>query len=353
MSDEMIERVKHAAQTGSPLSIRGSGSKSFYGLPIKADTLDVRSHRGIISYEPTELVLQARCGTPLKEIEDLLAEKLQILPFEPPYFGPDATLGGCIAAGLAGPARASVGAVRDFVLGATLLNSNGDILKFGGQVMKNVAGYDVSRLLAGSLGTLGVILDVSLKILPKPQASVTQRIELNAEDALATMQGWRSRPLPISATFWHQQQLWVRLSGAASAVQAARQDVGGEVVDTNTADETWQSIREQTHEFFKGPAPLWRVALPAAAPLSEHFGFAMEWGGMQRWLRGDVSAAELRRQAAALGGHATLFRGSAEQRQHDGVFSALGPVQLRIQQQLKQRFDPKGIFNPKRMYPEF
>ena len=353
MSDVMVERVKHAAELGAPLSIRGGGSKAFYGLPLEAETLEVGAHRGIISYEPTELVVQARCGTPLKEIEALLSARSQALAFEPPSFGPNATLGGCIASGLAGPARANVGAVRDFVLGATLLNGQGEILKFGGQVMKNVAGYDVSRLLAGSLGTLGVILDVSLKVLPRAQKSVTLRIELDAAAALSTMQSWRARPLPISATFWHDQQLWVRLSGAASAVDAAAKAIGGEQVDGIFADHTWESIREQTHDFFGGDDPLWRLALPAAAPLTGHSGVSMEWGGMQRWLRGDLAAPELRKQAAGLGGHATLFRASAEQRQRDGVFTRLGAVQLRIHQQLKRRFDPKGIFNPKRMYPEF
>jgi glycolate oxidase FAD binding subunit len=353
MSDEVIERVRHAAQRGIPLSIKGSSSKSFYGLPIEAEPLDVTTHRGVVSYEPTELVIQARCGTPLSEITALLAEKSQTLPFEPPHFGPNATLGGCIAAGLSGPSRASVGAMRDFVLGATLLTSNGDVLKFGGQVMKNVAGYDVSRLLAGSLGTLGVILDVSLKVLPLPKASATQCLQLDAAGALRQMQAWRARPLPISATFWYQNVLWVRLSGAASAVAAAQIEIGGETMDAMAAQQTWHSVREQTHPFFQGDLPLWRLALPTGAPLGLQSDIAMEWNGTQRWTRGDFPATALRQEAAALGGHATLFRASAEQRQRDGVFSSPGAVQMRIQQQIKQRFDPKGIFNVRRMYPEF
>ena len=210
------DAIRHASEARTPLRLRGGGSKDFYGQRLDGEVLDTRAYRGIVDYDPTELVITARCGTPLAEIESALADKGQLLAFEPPHFGDAATLGGCIAAGLSGPRRAAAGAVRDFVLGATLMNARGEVLRFGGRVMKNVAGYDVSRLLAGSLGTLGLIVDISLKVLPNPPAEATLSFEMEQATALRKLNEWAGKPLPISASAWRGGTLGVRLSGAAA-----------------------------------------------------------------------------------------------------------------------------------------
>ncbi len=333
------------------LRIRGSGSKDFYGNETQGELLDTRGHAGVVSYDPTELVLTARCGTSLAEIQKILGEKNQMLPFEPPHFGAAATLGGCVAAGLSGPRRASAGALRDFVLGARILDGRGRTLSFGGQVMKNVAGYDVSRLLAGSLGTLGLILDVSLKVLPRPPAERTLRMELPQAKALQSMNRWAGQPLPVSATAWRDGQLHLRLSGAERALGAAAQKLGGESVAAKEAARFWEGVREQTDPFFSGDAPLWRLSLPANAPVLELQGEPLlEWGGALRWLKSGADAASLRAIAAQAGGHATLFRAREKPA---GAFTPLQPALARLHRELKQAFDPAGILNPRRLYAQF
>lgn len=343
------ERVVRAGQEKTPLRIRGSGSKDWYGGAPQGEVLDMGGYSGIVSYEPTELVITARCGTPLREIEETLAQQGQMLAFEPPHFGPDATIGGVVASGLAGPRRQAAGAVRDFVLGTMLLDGRGQLLRFGGQVMKNVAGYDVSRLLAGSLGTLGAIMEVSLKVMPRPQAEASVRLELGQEEALRKMNEWGGQPLPLSASVWTDGVLALRLSGAHAAVHAARLRIGGELVPEIDAAALWQDLREHRHAFFaEQETPLWRLALPTvAAPLSHGGAQLIEWGGGQRWLRGGDSAATIQAMAARHGGHATLFRGGCRA---DGVFQPLAPAVHAIHRNLKNSFDPAGIFNPGRMY---
>ncbi len=351
MIQALVEQVQDAAARRATLAIAGGNSKNFYGLPTSGEPLSTRGLTGVLSYEPTELMIHVRSGTPIAEVESLLAEKGQTLPFEPPHFGLNATIGGCIAAGLSGPARVSAGAARDFVLGVTLLDGRGEVLGFGGQVMKNVAGYDVSRLVTGSLGTLGVVLDVSLKVLPRAQSTRTLVQQKTAVEALASFDAWRSRALPITGSAWHGDQLTVRLAGAPSAVDAALGAIAGEPLDPAAADLFWHELREQKHAFFHGHEPLWRVALPAGAHGFTEQHQLIEWGGMQRWLRGDVDALALRSRAQEAGGHATLFRASDELRMQTGVFTALPPTLDNIHRSLKQRFDPAGIFNPARMYP--
>jgi glycolate oxidase FAD binding subunit len=350
----MLDAFRARILERRPLRLRGGGSKDFYGQALAGDVLDTRGHRGIVDYEPTELVISARCGTPLAEVQTALAAQRQMLGFEPPAFGADATIGGVVAAGLCGPRRASAGAVRDFVLGVTLLDGEGRLLRFGGRVMKNVAGYDVSRLMAGSLGTLGLIVEVALKVLPRPAAEATLRFELPQSEAIEAMNRWAGRPLPVSATCWHEGVLTLRLSGARAAVAAAAGTLGGERVGEAEAEAFWESLREQRHPFFAGRAgeePLWRLSLPAVTPALLLPGpTLMEWGGAQRWVRGDVDA---RAAAIAAGGHATLFRGgSAEARRARGVFQGLDPVLMRIHRELKRAFDPHGVFNPGRLYPD-
>jgi len=340
------ERIREAAARRSPLRLRGGGSKDFYGSALRGEILDTRGYAGIAAYEPTELVVTVRCGTRLRELEAILSTNNQMLPFEPPHFGPDATVGGCVAAGLSGPRRASAGALRDFVLGLKLVDGRGRSLSFGGQVMKNVAGYDVSRLVAGSLGTLGLIAEVSLKLAPRPQAEASLRLEMPQARALEAMNRWAGQPLPISATAWADGELTVRLSGSASAVRAAAAKVGGTAVD----QVFWSGIREQSDAFFAGPEPLWRLAVPSTSPPLQLEGRQLvEWGGALRWLKSSAPAGAIRNSAQGVRGHATLFRAADKSA---ACFSPLQPVLMRVHRELKAAFDPAGIFNPGRMYPE-
>ena len=354
MLDNLIERIRAAHAEGSPLIIQGGGSKTFYGNADEGEVLSTRALTGVVDYQPKELVLTACAGTPLAEIEALLAGQNQMLAFEPPHFGGPATLGGCIATGLSGPRRPYAGAARDFVLGVRIIDGTGQPLRFGGQVIKNVAGYDVSRLMVGALGTLGLITEISLKVLPKPAAETTLQFELDEAAAIEKMNQWAGQPLPLSATSWHTDSLTLRLSGAASAVQAAQARLGGEVLTDAAA--FWQRLRNQSTPFF-GERPstpkssLWRLAVkPTTPPLNLGDAQWIEWGGAVRWLVSDLPAATLREAAKAADGHATLFRGDAPA---DGVFTPLASALLTLHCNLKQRFDPKRIFNRGRLYPDF
>ncbi|MCG2585383.1 glycolate oxidase subunit GlcE [Massilia sp. TS11] len=347
--DSFRDRILDAAARGARLRIRGGGSKDWYGNAARGEVLDTRAWRGIVSYEPAELVITARAGTPLAEIEAALAERGQMLAFEPPHFGPDATLGGAIAAGLSGPRRASVGAVRDFVLGAVLMDGRGQVLHFGGQVMKNVAGYDVARLLTGSLGTLGLLLEVSVKVLPKPVCEATLRIACDQVEALRLLNTWGGQPLPLSASCWTGGALWVRLAGARAAVEEAQRLLGGEPVAD--AEGFWRSLREQEHGWFQGPGDLWRLSLPAHGLPLALGDTLIEWGGAQRWVRidPDFDAAGLRHAIARAGGHATLWRAPHKA---VGAFHPLAPAVARIHARLWDEFDPQHVFDRERLYAD-
>jgi len=348
---DWAERVRQAHDRGQALSLRGGGSKDFYGHLPKGEPFDTRAYRGILAYAPAELVITARCGTPLSEIETTMREAGQMLAFEPPRFGPGATLGGMIAAGLAGPRRPYAGAVRDYVLGVRMLDGTGTLLKFGGQVMKNVAGFDVSRLMAGAMGTLGLLVEVSLKAAPLPAAETTLAFELDARAALEMLGRCASQPLPISATCHEANRLLVRLSGAHAAVRSAQSRLGGEPVPDGA--EFWSAVREQTHGFFSGEGDLWRLAVKPTADYTDLGAPQLiEWGGALRWLRfpRDTDPALPREWAKAQGGHATLFRGEHKQR---GVFQPLPAALLSLHRRLKQAFDPRGVLNPGRLYPDF
>ena len=432
MLETLTEQIRAAYASGSPLRIQGSGSKAFYGNATTGELLDTRAFRGIVDYQPKELVLTARAGTPLMEIETVLAGQQQMLAFEPPHFAgplmepltnrlspqagkslvipnPDkttnrstdetpshstrlskndnhvagykpareqptreqvadysplageganvtpkpthATLGGCIAAGLSGPRRPYTGAVRDYVLGIRMIDGTGQALRFGGKVIKNVAGYDVSRLMVGALGTLGLITEVSLKVLPRPAAEISLQFEMDEAAALTAMNRWAGQALPLSATSWHAGLLHVRLSGAASAVKAAHVRLGGEVLHDAAA--FWQRLREQRTPYFD-KRPLWRLAVKSSiAPLEIGDAQWIEWGGAVRWFAladtSNITAMRMREAAHNAGGHATLFRGNPPA---NGVFTPLSPALHSIHQQLKQRFDPRGIFNRGRLYPD-
>lgn len=358
---ELCDQVMTARAGHKPLFVTGGGSKAFYGnyRPLTPQDghclLDMTPYRGIVSYHPSELVVTARAGTPLAELEAALAEHGQMLAFEPPHFGPSATLGGCVAAGLSGPRRMHAGALKDFVLGVQLLDSEGRVLTFGGEVMKNVAGYDVSRLLAGSHGIFGAILEVSLKVAPRPMDELTLCLPASQAHALVSFALWRGKPLPVSATAWTgpddggEGEMRVRLSGAPPAIATARRQLGGEPMEPEAARAWWASLREQTHSFFAADEPLWRLALPPTAGPVGKGPELIEWGGGQRWLRGEHDAGELRALAAGLGGHATLFRANGARAPADGVFHPLSAGVAAITRRLKQELDPAGLFNPGRL----
>ena len=409
---ELREQLVCAYRGGYPILLQGGGTCAFYGNPYRfrgeeiaggtpagfvpegstdiaqpaSVMLDCRRYAGVVSYDPSELVVTARCGTSLAELEVLLAEQGQCLPFDPPHFAPGRTVGGMVATGLSGPRRLSAGAVRDFVLGTVLLAADGSVMRFGGEVMKNVAGYDMSRLLCGSLGMLGMIAEVSLKVLPVPRADATLRLEMTEADALAACNRWGGQPLPLAATCWYRGVLHVRLCGARRAVDAACRLLGGEVVDISEADAFWRALRDQHLDFFTGPAsataPLWRLSVPATTlPLDLPGEHLIEWGGALRWWRPPLehgqpvyrfggrdhawpgAAAALRHLVARQRGTATLFRaGTAAAGVHAGTavglslgtcaerFHPLDLVNLQIHQRLKQAFDPRGLINPGRMY---
>lgn len=360
LTNEFVAQIRDAAATECSLNIEGAGSKRWYGNPVVAQrSLATTGHHGIVDYDPAELVLTARCGSTLADIEAELAKRGQMLAFEPPRYAPESTLGGAIATALSGPGRPFVGGVRDFVLGMHVIDGKGDVLKFGGQVMKNVAGYDVSRLMTGSMGVLGLISQISLKVLPFAPARATLRFEMSEAEAIHQVNVWSGKPLPLSASAWENGLLHIRLSGARAAVDSAIQQMKGVLLDVPGADALWESLRDQTHGFFcdanemNAGQTLWRLSLPAVAPAiaAEQLQGAgrqlIEWGGGQRWLWSNADGDDIRRLAQGLGGHAVRFNN-----QHgDGeTFARPSAALLAIHRRLKQTFDPHGIFNPGRLY---
>src|SRR5690625_5105851 len=353
-----VDQVRAAQADNTPLRLVGSGSKHFYGHPTEGQEMVLTEHQGVIDYEPSELVITVKGGTTIAELQELLASKGQFLPFEPPMFGPDATIAGCVAAGLAGPRRAQAGGVRDFMLGVKIIDGQGRLLTFGGQVMKNVAGYDVSRLMAGSLGTLGIITELSIKVLPLPIQEQTLVLAMDQPTALQKLNEWAGQPLPISASLWVGGQLHLRLSGAPSALAVAHELIGGEQLPDEQATALWTAVRHQQHSWFmqaqgvvaEDPeAVLWRLSLPSVAPMClPDEPQLIEWGGALRWCVSSLPAADIRAAVAALGGTATAFRG---QQVPAAVFHPLEPAVLTLQKRLKQKFDPAGIFNPGKIYP--
>lgn len=360
------ERIRAAAACGQRLRLVGGGSKDFLGRPPAGEPLVTRAYAGVTDYAPSELVISARCGTPLAEVEALLAEAGQMLPFEPPHFGPDATLGGAVACGLAGPARPSAGGVRDVVLGVRILDGRAQDLRFGGQVMKNVAGFDVSRLMVGSMGTLALILEVSMKVLPRPECESTLVFELDQEAALARCVELGQKAMPISATAWVPDvagtapvgRLYLRLSGRETTVVATARALGGETLAHAAQAGFWQGLREQTLPWFAGDkagsvsadaqqqSALYRILVPAATPVLALPGEVLnEWGGCQRWLRADAPVEEVRRAVRTHRGQVSRFR-SGERTA--AVFEPL-PAPLRaLHARLRAVFDPSGVFDAER-----
>ncbi|WP_457666288.1 glycolate oxidase subunit GlcE [Thiolapillus sp.] len=339
--DDLQEQIRAAHEQGATLAIRGGGSKAFLGQPVTADIeLSTKGLAGIIDYQPEELFIRARAGTPLQEIESLLADNDQMLPFEPPRFSPTATLGGTVACGLSGPSRPWRGATRDFVLGCRMINGKGERLHFGGEVIKNVAGYDVSRLQCGAFGTLGLLLELSIKTVPAPRNEITLCQLADESAALDSFIRWNRLPLPLSGAAWHEGRLWIRLSGTPAAVADARAQIGGDLV---ASTDFWHALKEHRLPFFNTERHLWRLSLPrATGRLNLPGDYLLDWGGAQRWLLSEAPAAEIQQLAAAAGGHASSFR--------NGPFQPLAASLMLLHRRLKQAFDPKGILNPARLY---
>jgi glycolate oxidase FAD binding subunit len=358
--DQAVEHITQATRNKTALRIQGHGSKSFYGQPVRQASalLNTADYAGVVDYDPTELVVVVKSGTPIISLEALLAGSQQMLAFEPPRFEGKGTVGGMVATGLSGPRRLSAGAVKDFVLGMTVLDSQATALRYGGTVMKNVAGYDLARLHTGALGTLGLIVDVSLKVLPVPPAEETIVFEATAAQSIQWANEWGATPLPIASTCWLDGQLFVRLAGARAAVKSAKEKLGGSLVASEQAHAFWQGLRDQAHEFFKlSPSMpdqcLWRLSVPST---TGHFADiddpqCIEWGGSLRWVKTHAPAQQLRAIAAKAGGHATLFRShTPQQREQHSAFTQPSPAILKIHQRLKHELDPQGIFNPGRLY---
>jgi len=342
------DQVAAALADRRRLRIRGGDSRAFYGRPVSGEVLDLSGHSGILDYEPSELVITARAGTSLAELEAVLAARGQMLAFEPPAFSAASTIGGAIACAMSGPRRPYAGAARDFVLGVRCINGQAQVLGFGGRVMKNVAGYDVSRLMCGALGTLGVLLDVSLKVLPRAPCELTLAQPCSEAQAIERCNRWAGTSLPISASSFAAGILRVRLSGSDAAVDQAAAALGGERIADG--DGWWRQLRDQTLPWFAEPGRLWRLSLPPAAPALELPGEQfIEWGGALRWLRWDGDAAQLRTRVAALGGHATLYRGA---RADEEVFHPLPPALLEWHRSIRNAFDPQRLFNAGRLYRE-
>lgn len=342
-SERLLDQVRNAHDRGESLRIRGSDSKRFLGRPVDAPELDTRTHTGVVHYDPTELVITVRAGTRLKDLNALLASEGQHLPPEAPDFDGAATVGGMVGTALAGPRRPWAGSVRDFVLGCRVISGEAKHLRFGGEVMKNVAGYDFSRLLAGSLGCLGLITEVSLKVLPLPRASQSLELELDETSATARLTQWRRDNLPITGAFYWNQRLHVRLEGGEASVRTAGEILGG----APAGPSVWNDLRERRLAFFNSPAPLWRLSVPWQAPPTKLPGTTLtDWGGAQRWLISDAPAEVVRDLAASLGGHATCYTQDAA----DSPFHPLPEPLMRFHKRLKAQVDPKGVFNPGRMY---
>lgn len=353
VQQDLIDSVRQAFEQQQPLKIVGGNSKPHYGRTVSGKTLAINEYQGIINYEPSELVITVRAGTPLHIVEAALAEQGQMLGFEPPAFSRNTTIGGTIACGVSGPRRPYAGAARDFVLGVTMINGRGEYLTFGGQVMKNVAGYDTSRLMCGAQGTLGVLLDISLKVIPIPAYEETRIITANPQQMQTLLATLGCQPVPLSATLLHNDQLYLRFSGAKAGVSAAAQCIGGDTLDS--ADTFWRQLKEQQHPFFDRARhedeTLWRLSLPPAAadiPDTLIRDQIIEWGGAQRWVYRQNNSMDLQAWSHNNGGHAICF---SHHRTSEQVFTPLSPPLFHLSQRIKHSFDPTRILNPGRLYP--
>jgi glycolate oxidase FAD binding subunit len=354
------------------LRIQGGATRDI-GAPVIGTALSTQGLDGIVDYEPGALTLVARAGTPLAQIEAALATEGQRLPFEPmdhrPVLGTKGTptIGGVVAANVSGPRRVQVGACRDFLLGARFVDGAGRVLKNGGRVMKNVTGYDLVKLMAGSFGTLGVITEVSFKVLPIPETQVT--LAFSGHDparAVAAMAAALSSPFEVSGAAWVQGQTLLRLEGMERSVAyrvgalAERLKPYGhaEHIQGTAAGAIWQTVRD-AHALV-GCETLWRVSLkPSDAPAflaavdpDHQLKCQIDWGGGLIWLGAESAEnaadthASLRGEIASRGGHVTLLKAPTALRTSLAVFQPEPPAAAALARALRQRFDPKAILNP-------
>lgn len=347
LSDSLLAQVTVATKQKSPLVISGGGSKAFYGNRVDGEIISTAGHTGIIEYQPSELVVTVRSGTLLNELEAELKANNQMLAFEPPQHSESTTIGGVVACGLSGPRRAACGAVRDFVLGTTIINGKAEKLRFGGQVMKNVAGYDASRLMVGAQGTLGLLLDISLKILPLNQSEVSLKLKTEAAASGKKIQQWIRQGLPITASCFLKDTLYIRLGSTPSAVKQSLTAISRDFANEEIDNDFWLQIKNQQHEFFSRTDKLWRCSHQATSELyAQAQDQLLEWNGALRWIHSDKN---LYTTAEQHGGHAQRYPLSGANQQND-IFQPLPPGPLKIHQRLKQAFDPNNILNPGRLY---
>ncbi|MEX2366043.1 MAG: glycolate oxidase subunit GlcE [Pseudohongiellaceae bacterium] len=349
------EQIQQAHAEKTPLVIKGNSSKSFYGYPVNGTRLNTAIHSGIIAHEPEELILTARAGTTLEEIEQTLAAHRQILACEAPRFG-NATFGGMIAAGLSGPGRVFYGSIADHILGCSIINGRGELLRFGGKVMKNVAGYDISRLMCGSMGCLGLIVEATVRIAPAPQAERTFRFTLQQNQVAAFINNLQASAYPVTASCHDQELLYVRFSGTTKQIGQLHRNLHQDFAFIEHAEDSdssfWQHMRDQELDFFQSRQNIWRLSLPPAAPATQLPGATLiEWNGALRWLKSDAPAEDVFRQAAALNGSACLFR-TQHRRRQTSLFQPLPAALMQWHRELKRALDPELIFNRGRMYQD-
>ncbi len=344
--ETLCASIREANTTQQALQILSGESKQFYGNKITAKSLDVSSNKGIVDYEPSELFITARNGTSLKEIEAELDANNQILPFEPPHFNTQATLGGTISCGLSGPRRAYASSMRDCVLGVNIVNGKGEYLEFGGQVMKNVAGYDASRLMCGAFGTLGVLTQISLRVSPKPHSEITIAIEINQREALENMNAWTQTQLPISATYFNNKVLYIRIAGLESTTKKAHQEIGGEIIANS--EKFWNDLKNHQTDFFQTEKPLWRIIIPNTTPdLPINGESCLEWNGGLRWIKSNENTQHIINLCKKMKAQATLFKTNSKPKD---CLASINPNIQKLHLNLKTAFDPNRILNPGRMY---
>jgi glycolate oxidase FAD binding subunit len=349
LTAEIADRIRAAAADGGSILLRGGGTKlRRFGRHCDATPLDLAEHRGIIDYRPAEMVMTARAGTPIDTLRAAASAARQMLPFDAPSFGGRATLGGTLACNAAGSDRPWRGSVRDAVLGIRLVNGRGEVLRFGGDVIKNVAGYDVSRLQAGALGTLGCITEVSLRLLPLPDAVLALRRSCPREEAIDALRGVAIRPLPLTGAAWYADTLHLRLAGSESALAGLAENLSAYQEDDTGF---WDALREWRLPELADETPLWILDVAPATALGPGSAeFLIDWGGARRFTRGADSARAAQALAARGGGHAQgLWGGDRDA----AAVASPPPALLDLIRRTKAALDPQRIFNPGRLYPEF
>ena len=341
----LIERVLDAGNRSEPIRVRGGNSKEFLGRSLTGSSVDTSAHTGVVQYEPDELVLTVRSGTTLDEINDVLGEHKQMLGFEPPRYTAQSTIGGTFACNLSGPARPWRGSVRDAVLGLRLINGRGEHLRFGGRVIKNVAGFDASRLQAGAFGTLGIITEISLRVLPAPEASVTLARELDVRASLRYMNELAGTSVPLTGACWANGIQYIRLEGSTAGVAAATRQIGGDRTDFTV----WKTLRDPDAQLFGGASAgsLWRFSVSSTSESILPNDVVIDWAGALRYVRAEADLDEMSRLAAKAGGHVMRISHNSDERE---FLQQPEPAVRKLHERLKLAFDPGRILNPGRLY---